>query len=318
MSSHYNDGDPNRNDGGQYMYGHSNANVIDQVLAGVDNSDNYGTAHDKIETYRRIRGLDRYTGFPFTYVPSSSAGTQYRESSPNDGKIWRTLGRLIKVTILWPAAIAITLVAIVSGLVMSAKYFDGSTVASRAAKNEFGFYQPVPLASRFTAKELATPVTPESLLAAWSALGANKGAAPKIKPHIRAAGYAYRCMFQEGCRDSLAKLDARLGANLPMWAAVFLKPLVEKGDESAARDMCLFAVNRGTSYKDMITARELCASARALNPKTDANVKALAQLDGSWATRRAKVYSYIDRATTIFEIQGFSGLVYFLATNGLF
>jgi hypothetical protein len=312
------DDDPTRNDGGQYL-NHFNANVGEQWIAGVNKYDSYQTAHLKTEAYRRSRGLDPYTGFvPLATVPN--ADLPYPHSSPvhnnrpdTDPRVLPNLGRAIKLVILWPTAIIFTFCAVLVGLLMTSKSLDGATLTARAAKNDFSVYQPVPLASRFTQRELDTPITPESILKTWRALQSSKASTSRMLPAAQVMGQAYRCMLQEGCRESLAKLDTIAGANLPVFASGYLKPLVEKGDESAARDMCLFAVKTGISYKDMMIARALCARVNSLNTKTKANIQALAQLDGSWAMRRALIYGNVDRAYAAYEIRGFSGVISLLA-----
>ena len=313
--------DPSRNSDGQFHY-HVGANATsgEQSLAGVNRDDGYLTAQIKTEQYRQSQGLDPQTGLvrPVPFDRSGGYGP-YTPSRPDGAStgpgMLAALGRLIKVAILWPAAIAIALGAIAAGLLMLSKSLDGATLTARAAKNEFGYYQPVPLTSRFTAKELAFPVTPASILATWKSFSAKEATVPQKQS---LAGYAYRCMLQEGCRGSLMKLDARLGAELPMLAAGFLIPLVKNGDQSAARDLCLFTINVGISYKDMLTARYLCSRAQNLNPTSESSVKALSQLEGSWAMRRALIYFYIDQAAATFERQGISGLAYFMYTHSPF
>ena len=229
------------------------------------------------------------------------------------------LGKLIEAAILWPAIIAIALGTIVLGLfglLMLCKSLDGPTLTARAAKNEFGYFQPAPLTSRFTAKEVASPVEPDSLLAVWEATLAKKATVPEREA---LAGLAYRCMFQEGCRDSLTKLDAVRGAGLPKLAAVFLGRLAKSGDASAARDLCMFSINAGSSYKDMLTTRYLCGIPQSKDPVVVAeNRKAYSQIEGAWSMQRAQIYFYIDQAAATFDRQGFSGLASFMTRHSPF
>jgi hypothetical protein len=308
--------DPSRNDAGQF-YAHTaaNATVGQQFIAGVNQSDNYQTAQWKVEQHRRLNGLDPYTGL-VPLVPLNGSighGPYIAPSRPGGTGSVVALGKLIKVAILWPAAIAIALGVIVLGLfglLMLCKSLDGPTLTARAAKNEFGYFQPVPLTSRFTAKELASPVKPASLLAMWEATLAKKATVPERES---LAGLAYRCMFQEGCRDGLTKLDAGRGAGLPRLAAVFLGRLAKSGDPSAARDLCLFSINAGSSYKDMLTARYLCGIPQSKDPVAVAeNLKAYSQIEGAWSMQRAQIYVYIDKAEAAFDRKGFSGLASFI------
>ena len=167
MSHEYDD--PSRNSDGQFhAHTAANATVGDQFIAGVNRDDNYQTAQWKVEQHRRLNGLDPYTGLA-PLVPLNGSighGPYTAPRRPGGTGILVALGKLIKVAILWPAAIAIALGAIalgLFGLVMLCKSLDGPTLTARAAKNEFGYYKPVPLTSRFTAKEVASPVKPDSL-----------------------------------------------------------------------------------------------------------------------------------------------------------
>jgi hypothetical protein len=293
MSFYGDDNDPNRSAGGQF-YNHNNAGIGEQWAAGVHHGDNYSSAHAKTEMYRRANNLDLFTGVPLppkTYG-AGSGGSSYYPVHRDASQFGEVLKGLFKV-LMWLVALVVVLGAIVVGALFAGRSMDAPTLASQAARGEFASYQPAPLSKFFTAKELSAPVDPAVWVAALHGLRPNKSD-PRLARLRRLQGEAYRCMMQAGCRDEVARLDPKLGQLLPRAAGAYLFEPAKAGDEDATRDLCLFAVKSGTSYKDILQARDFCSSANNLNRNSKAGAQASAMLAGSWAVRRARFYGFAD------------------------
>ena len=295
----YYSNDSNRTDSGQF-YSHTNANVWEQAAAGVNHNDSYDTAHYKTMNHRTSMGLDPYTGLapmnPNIYIGGYTGGGRSRGTSSggevDESQFWQVMWGVIKFIFLWPLAIAIVLGAVAAALVFAGKSFEGSTLAAQAAQGEFAGYQPTPLPLLFAAKDIATPIDPESFLAAMRAFKPNKKVDPKMLRSRILMGQAYRCAMQAGCREAVAKLEPVAGLNLLRTAGGYFAAQVKAGNEDAARDMCLLAVKAGTAYQDLLTAQNLCREAVLLNPKSRMALQLLRKLDQSWAVRRAEAYDY--------------------------
>lgn len=276
--SFYDHSDPNRSEGGQLFY--QPTSIAEQAIAGVFHGDNASTAQFKVENQRRSMGLDPLTGLAPLAVGVGSTfhgGGRY----PVDGsQVGTILWRVLKAIVLWPAAIALALGAVACAAALVGMKFDAPSLAARAAQGEFADYQP-PLASLFSERELATPIKPAVLYAAFRSYKGLKASDSKgIRAHAL-MGQAYRCVLQPGCREGVAQIDEGFGSRLPREASGFFADRVKNGDEQATRDMCLFAVKAGSSYLDMVEGRNLCAAANALGKESKAGQQALTRIEGS-------------------------------------
>lgn len=294
--------DTNRNDNGQFYTG---AGLIgEQAVSGVGWNDNAMTAMFKVQNYRAASGLDPFTGAPkpvvyptYPHVSGGGGGFSGSSWSPksapverDEGQILQILGHLVMWVVVWPALIALAIGAALYG----AKTIDGSGLATRAASTEFASFKLNAPSAFLPAKDLATPINPKALLAEFHTPLPSKKADPKRLHSQNLLAKAYQCVTQPGCRADMAKLDAVAADNLPYVAAGFFVPLIAKGDERAARDMCMLPLMAGSSYRDALVARTTCSQAMRANPKSWAAQAAFDKLDGSWSMSLAKAYGFIN------------------------
>jgi len=293
----YYDNDQNRSYGGQF-YNHTNANIGEQWVAGVNPNDSYMSAHIKTEMYRRANNLDPYTGalLPTTKY-GGSTGLNYHCSSAGGTDFSQFLldfCGLLKAVIFWPIGMAIIVGFVVFGILKVGQKIDAPTLAARVSQDTFASYHLTPLTDFFSEKELAIPVEPEKFLASLHTFKHNKKADSKMKRAHAISGQAYRCFLQNACRESIAKLDPVASENLPHIASGFFSDMVKAGNEDATRDMCLFAVKNGTSYKDMIAARNVCGEALYFNGNSIVGAQISSVMNDLWSMRRAELYKYAD------------------------
>jgi hypothetical protein len=209
---------------------------------------------------------------------------------------------VFKAIVLWPIAVAMVFAVVGIGAAAIGRVVEGPGLAAKVARVEFANYQLSPLSARFSAKDLSTPIDPPSLAAALRAHKPDKKADPKQLRAAALMAQAYRCMLQEGCRSGLAKVEPEAAANLPYLAAGFLQPLAAKGDASAARDMCLFAIKLGTGYRDAEISRRNCFQAIYASRQSAPAKEVGSKMDDSWSMKRAEVYAFVG------ELQALVGL----------
>lgn len=290
------------------------ANTGEQALAGVGMYDSAWSAQLKVEQARRINGQDPLTG---VYLPKETSTNPYLSgryggsglgssgsgaAARDESQIFAVLCGVFKAVVLWPIAVALSIVSIGLIAVFVGRAVDGPSLAAKAAREEFANYQPAPLAARFTPKDLAAPIDPAALA---KGLRAHKPDAKADPKQLRAAALmaqSYRCMFQDGCRLGLAKFEPEAAARLPYVAAGFLAPLAAKGDASAARDMCLFTIKMGVGYQDAHMAMLNCTHAVIASKQSAAAKETLERLSNSWAMKKAQAYIFAD------ELQKLTGL----------
>lgn len=288
--------DTGRNDNGQFYGGVGM--IGEQAIAGVGWNDNAMTAMFKVQNMRESYGLDPLTGAPKPVanplVPGSGGGSGWVSKSArverDEGQILQILGHLVMWVVVWPALIALAIGTTLYG----AKTIDGPSLATRAASTEFASYKLTAPSAFLPAKDLATPIDPKALLAEFHAPLPSKKADPKRLHSQNLLAKAYHCVMQPGCRADMAKLDAVAADNLPYVAAGFFVPLIAKGDERAARDMCMLPLMAGATYRDMLVTRTTCAQAMHANSKSWAARAALDKLEGSWSMSLAKAYGFIN------------------------
>lgn len=289
--------DPSRTEGGQF-YSNPTANVYEQANAGVNWNDSPMTASFKVQNQRSAMGLDPYTGGPkmpdisTTYNGGgySRSGSSGSSDPPGEGQILQILGSLFMWVVVGPAAIF----AALGGLLYGARALEGPKLAEHGSSMEFSSYKLSPPSTYLTAKELATPIDPKALLARFHEPLPSKKVDPSRLHSKAIIVEAYRCQTQLGCRQEMAKLDAVAADNLPYVAAGFFVPLIAKGDERAARDMCILPLMSGSSYRDVLVASAVCSQAIHTNPKSWAARAVMTTLDGSWTMWLAKAYKFTD------------------------
>ncbi|MFZ6648474.1 hypothetical protein ACO0LO_22310 [Undibacterium sp. TJN25] len=277
-----NDYDGGRNDGGQFDGGLGmNATHSEQAMYGVTSHDTPQGAAAKVEFARRAAGLAPHTG---AFIPTGQTGgggySGHRDIGDGKGtRFFVYLWRFVLWCILAPAIVA----GLCWGALWEGRVLDGPTLARRLAASAFpGEVLPEP-SELLPAKELMRPVDPKTMMAEFKA--PLHGAGDSInarRPHLGAQ--AYRCLMAAGCREQLARTDAFYAERLPRLVIVnYLGHQVEKGDEKAARVMCLMPLLTGSSYKDALLARDTCAEVMRINPGSEAARVIYQRLMSNWS-----------------------------------